>query len=876
MENSWLARLNAHVAYPHWFHLKMLWNFLIALLIVCNALGKQTITSLNGKWTATSSSNSTIKIDGIVPGYIHIDLLHSNIIQDPYYRYNDVEYRWISAVNWTYSHEFNLNIKNTKMELACEGIDTVSRITINGVLVGVTNNQFKRYIFDVVGAVNVGVNRIVVEFQSTMDYAAKARAAYPYAVPHDYHAFSNGEQNRNFIRRQQSTFSWDWGPCFLPQGIWRPIYLRGYETAFIRDVVPRISDNQVRIKLVIESKGTHSTSIKFTITGVLDVSKQVDLVEGSNEFDFTFDNLENVKLWWPRGYGEQNMYNLDVSLMDHQSSITKRIAFRKVVLVQTRQSPTEKDFHFTVNDVIVFNRGANFIPMDSFERQSETYVDRLLQTAIEANMNTLRIWGGGNYQNDAFYNKCDENGIMIWQEFMFACSLYPRDEEFLENVRQEVIYNLRRLAHHPSILVWSGNNENEIALFGKTWYPTVVNDLNKPIYLIDYAKLFLEVIHDAVIKEDPFRSYVHSSPSNGVISTEPFVGEWGNPMSETMGDIHIFEYYNDCTDVKHYLTPRMATEYGWQSFPSFKSLQDVSKPEEDMVMDSKFLKHRQHHAQGTEQLALQIKRHFRETPQDLKDFIYLTQCVQTLCIKSQTEHYRRGAGTSRKTRGSIYWQFNDIWQAPSWASVEYSGKWKMLHYHTMKFYEMFLISGFITNDKLSIHLSNDHPFVVKDVIVSLDMFTWTGEKKWSHKVEKLEVPASSGIEVYVKTVSELMRESNCQLETCVLLVTAFNDKYKSENVIYFSPLKNNVLPNQFRVLEIKEVDATAASVTFASLHMGPYTFLDVENEGRWEMNGFLSKKQETKTIHFYGWKTIDMELFRKTLTIRSLNMENLE
>lgn len=409
---------------------------------------------------------------------------------------------------------------------------------------------------------------------------------------------------------------------------------------------------------MIHSNKNLTTMVKFSISNVLNEVKDVILKNGENEIEFEFNELRNIDLWYPHGYGKQSLYELTIELQGSNQKSSKKIAFRKVDLIQTRISKKEKEFYFRINNKIIFLRGANFIPMDSFERQDKNVIDNLIQSAIDANMNTLRIWGGGLYQSDYFYEKCDEKGIVIWQEFMFACSLYPRDDEFLQNVREEISYNIRRLIHHPSIIIWSGNNENEQSLFSNTWYPRDINHENKPIYLIDYSKLFLETIKQVVEKEDPSRTYVPSSPSNGLISLDPYVGEWGNPNSELMGDVHIFEYNNDCTDVTKYLKPRMATEYGWQSFPSYKSLEKVSLPS-DLYYESPLMKHRQHHANGTNQLERQINRHFRNFT-DLKDFIYLSQCVQSLCIKSQTEHYRRESGTKAKTRGSLYWQFNDV------------------------------------------------------------------------------------------------------------------------------------------------------------------------------------------------------------------------
>jgi len=520
------------------------------------------VIDLGGSW-ALANGAGNVSTTGSVPGQVHTDLMAAGIIQDPYFGFRDMEYLWIPYDDWTYSHSFKLGDlpAGSTVLLVAEGIDTAASIQINGEIVATTNNMFRRYVTDVTAAITGAENTITVSIQSAVTYSADQAKQYPYVVP-----WSNGIPpylstnlgSRNFIRKEQCQFGWDWGPAFMTLGIWRPIYLVVYQSAYLKDVVSRTyrdaaGDFSLVVDVYLEGPsspsgyvGVSSGSLSVALSGnglsPITNSTSVSVVPGENKFTLTM-SPQDGQLWWPNGYGSPTLYNLTVSFTGDvgQDEWTRsvNVGFRTVELV-TDPVGTEpgKHFYFKVNDVPIFIKGANWIPSDAFEsRVNSSTLWNLMSSALAANMNTLRVWGGGIYQHDAFYDLADQHGILVWQEFLFACAMYPRDGPFLDNVKQEIRDTIRRLSNHPSIFLWSGNNENEGALY---WYQESLENLM--LYTVDYYTLTVETELPTVQEEDDSRPFWPSSPSNGFVSTNPLVGAWGNVDDPTMGDVHFYNY----------------------------------------------------------------------------------------------------------------------------------------------------------------------------------------------------------------------------------------------------------------------------------------------------------------------------------------------
>ncbi|KAL9972744.1 hypothetical protein ACROYT_G019109 [Oculina patagonica] len=650
-------------------------TFSYSILIRCDAVE----VNLGGTWIVTNA-NKSISMHGNVPGNVHTALYKNGTIRDPYFRFNDVKYRWIAYDNWTYTRSLEVSediISKTQILLVFEGLDTVAIILVNNIKVGQSTNMFHRYIFDVKGALKTGLNKIEVRFTSAILYAKGQANKSPYRVPPKCPVpVQRGECHGNFIRKEQCSFSWDWGPAFVPQGIWRNVSLQAYDSAVIRDITVTPTKGSVNVTWQL-SVAVFIDAAEDGVTGTLLLSLPqmsrsqklpIKLSHGLKKVSLpvmSFTSKDDVKPWWPQGYGKPNLYTVKVVFVSssggEQSSVSRNMGFRKVNLVQEpiKDAPG-LGFQFEINDLPIFLKGANWIPADAFEdRVTSSVLRNLLQSAADANMNVVRNWGGGIYQHDEFYNIADELGLLVWEEFMFACAMYPADEEFLNSVKDEVRYQVRRLHHHPSVMLWSGNNENEAAL-AENWYNT--SSMFKR-YTNDYVKLYIDTIRETLEEEDKSRPFLSSSPSNGVdTEREGWVAK--KPGSPYWGDVHFYDYKMDCWNVSGYPKPRFASEYGFQSYPSFETLAEVSI-QEDWSYNSAFMDHRQHHGDGNEQMLDQANKHFKlpSSSNPLKNFmdtLFIIQVTQAQCMKTETEHYRRlqselvqGQG---KTMGTIYWQ----------------------------------------------------------------------------------------------------------------------------------------------------------------------------------------------------------------------------
>lgn len=672
---------------------------LLPLLALCGAgcLVAGPSYSLRGSWRL-SNGNGSLELPGTVPGCVHSALYQRGLIQDPYYRFNDLHYRWISLDNWTYSTDFKIpfNVSEwQKVRLIFEGVDTVAEILFNNVTLGKTDNMFTGYSFDITSVVS-NVNSLQLCFQSAVQYAERQSKAHAnYSVPPNCPPQEQkGECHVNFIRKEQCSFSWDWGPAFPSQGIWKDVRIEAYNISHLDYLtfLP-IYDNTSR-EWNVEIEASFDVVSSKPIGGQVTVA--IPKLQTWQTFDIELQQRQRtikllvkvskdiaVELWWPRGHGNQTGYNMTVLfVLDGGLNIKRsvKVYFRTVQLIEEpiKGSPG-LSFYFKINELPIFLKGSNWIPADSFQdRVTPELLKVLLQSVVDANMNTLRVWGGGVYEQDGFYELCDELGIMVWQDFMFACALYPVGRSFVESVRAEVAYQIRRLKSHPSIIIWSGNNENEVAL-RVNWFHVNPSDLET--YFKDYVTLYVRNIREIVLSEDKSRPFIVSSPTNGVKTmAEGWISN--DPNSNHYGDVHFYDYSSDCWDWKIFPKARFVSEYGYQSWPSFSTLEKVSS-KEDWSYSSRFALHRQHHGNGNDEMLEQVQLHFRlprrtDPLRKFKDTIYLTQVMQAQCIKTETEFYMRSRSEivdgEGHTMGALYWQLNDIWQAPSWASLEYGDR----------------------------------------------------------------------------------------------------------------------------------------------------------------------------------------------------------
>lgn len=875
----------------------MLLGLLLLLLeeAASSPASAQEVLNLGGAWKLRNE-NGSLELEGAVPGCVHSALLHQGFIQDPYYRFNDLAYRWISLDNWTYSRIFETPFKVStwqKVNLVFEGVDTVAQVVVNNVTVGRTYNMFNRYSFDVTNVIQE-VNAIEVHFFSAVGYAANQNSSYPYRVPPDCTPpVQKGECHVNFIRKAQSSFSWDWGPSFPTQGIWKDVRIEAFNiyNLLYFSVTPHYVKSSQQWNLKIDSDFDVVTS--KPVAGLVTVyipelhteqTQAIELYPGEGRIVLLVSVNKSMTLdtWWPRGHGNQTGYKMTTTFMiagGYKIDKISKVYFRTVELVQEPiPGSPGLSFYFRINGVPIFMKGSNWIPADSFQdRITSKTLRLLLQSAVDANMNALRVWGGGIYEQDEFYDICDELGIMIWQDFMFACALYPTDQQYLDSIRAETTHQVKRLKSHPSIIIWSGNNENEIAI-ASNWFsiPSSVID----IYKKDYVTLYVDNIREIVLAEDKSRPYITSSPTNGLKSAEE---GWlaPNPDDTHYGDIHYYNYFQDCWDWTFYPKTRFASEYGFQSWPSLSTLEKVSI-KEDWSYTSKFSTHRQHSANGNENMLNQASFHFKlpqgtDPLKNFKDTIYLTQITQAQCIKAQTEFYRRSRNEivngKGHTMGALYWQLNDIWQAPSWASLEYGGKWKALHYYAQHFFAPLLPVAHEADDVLYIYSVSDLHSDYK-LTLTVKLHHWSSLESVCDLAEQSVIAkAGSAVPIYEEPVGDLLKRcANCTRQSCILTF------YLADEDQLSSPTNYHFLSSPKDAVGLKKPQLTASvsqeedqfQIVLETTAIAPFVWLSAGNiPGRFSDNGFLLTERK-KVIFFVPWETTSVKELQETLTLTSL------
>ncbi len=597
-----------------------------------------------------------------VPGTVQTDLLNHKLIPEPFYSDNETKLQWIGKQNWTYKTSFNLPEDydpSQKIFLVMEGIDTSAVVILNGTMLGTVENMFRLYKFEISKHIVKRNNNLEILFISPEIYAKQIESKYgklPVAL----------RSERVYIRKAQYSFGWDWGPTFLTQGIWRPIYLLQIDEYCFENfsfntisVSEQNSEAKVSIKAKLNKAISSSLNIKIKIWDLNSVYEFNETISGTDLFQKEYD-LENIELWWPNGYGNPHLYSLQIQLVDHDNildEINKKIGIRTVNLILKEND--KNTFRFQINGYPVFAKGANWIPGDSFlPRVTAAKYEKLLSLAKEGNMNILRVWGGGIYEDDIFYELCDQLGLMVWQDFMFACASYPEHREFIENISEEIKQNVSRLKNHPSIIIWCVNNENEWI-----WHRA----FNKSYKEMPGYKIYHDVIPTILSEADPDRPYWESTP----------FGHDEDPNSENSGNRHQWDLWSNWVDYNKVENDKslFVTEFGFQAPANPDTFLNVL-PKEERFPQSKIFEYHNKQVEGPERLVKFLSSHLPFTNK-LDDFIYLTQLNQGFALKKCLEHWQ---ARIPETNGSIIWQINDVWPVSSWALIDSSMIPKLSYY----------------------------------------------------------------------------------------------------------------------------------------------------------------------------------------------------
>ncbi len=779
-------------------------------------------------------------IEAEIPGTVHTDLLKSEIIPDPFFADNELRLQWISESDWIYKTQFNFPKDFNKDEpvyLVFDGIDTIADIFFNNIKIGHAENMFLKYEFDISSQIKKKKNELHINFKSALKYGRSLEDKFgvlPVAL--------NSE--RVYIRKAQYSFGWDWGPEFATVGIWKNVYLTQKPEYWIEN----IKFDTIEIdssKAICEARTTLNRDIgaENKVVFHLSIGEKtiIKTVTGGGSEIKTQLEVPEPELWWPNNYGAQNLYLLKIQIINPEGNIIdeslRKVGIRKIELIL--EDNGQPQFRFNVNGNPVFAKGANWIPSDSFiPRIPESKYRYLIEAAKKANMNILRVWGGGFYENEIFYELCDELGLMVWQDFMFACASYPEHDSFIENVKEEILQNVNTLQHHACLAIWCGNNENEWI-----WYrENGTSCKNMPGY-----RIYHEVIPGLIKQLDPLRPYWPSSP----------FGNDEDPDSEASGNRHQWDIWSSWTDYTKVVKDEslFVTEFGFQSSACTDTIKKIL-PKAERNSQSRLFEFHNKQIEGPERLFKFMSAHL-PVRTGMDDFVYLTQLNQGLALRECVEHWQ---ARFPRSNGSIIWQLNDCWPVASWSLIDSGLMPKLSYYMVKRSFNPELIFFLKQNGSLKISVRNS----------GLKNFSGILEIKYvglpSSEIEnvgskKIKIDSLKSREIFSLRIPEELKEGKA-----IIIATLFNENNERINRNFYKEtewkyirLPDAVINTSYlRKKEILKVKADK-----------PAFFVHLENSSaEFEDNGFILLPGEEMQV---GIKIKNKKTFKKKFVVNSLN-----
>lgn len=619
---------------------------------------------LNGTWELRLGERTPL--EGHIPGSVYSILLENEAMEDPFWRDNELKALALMEENSLFTRQFRAEealFDADRILLRCEGLDTLCELRLNGKIIGRADNFHRTWEFDVTDALRHGENLLEIAI------ASPTRAIR--AMDDKRHVGCSIQAMRgcSHLRKPHCMFGWDWGPRLPDMGIWRDIELLGVTGSRLENVVIRQQHQNGQVWLTVNVQQTGSAAVEITLTAP--DGQKTALTPGQPNL------VDHPKLWWPRGYGEQPLYTVDAVLLDGDivlDSVTKRIGLRTMTIAR-EQDEWGESFAHEVNGLRIFAMGADYIPQDNiYARMTPERTRKLLEQCVQANFNCIRVWGGGNYPSDDFFDACDELGLLVWQDMMFACANYPLDDEFEASITAEITDNVRRIRHHACLALWCGNNEIE----GSERNGAYDSDNRTRA---DYIRIFEHIIPHILKREDPDTFYWPSSPSSG--------GSFDDPDAENRGDVHDWSVWHGGLPFAAYRKRfhRYVSEFGFQSFPNMRTIESFTLPEDRNIFSRVMEMHQRN--EGANGKIMQYLSQTYLYPHSFELLVYASQLLQAEAVRYGVEHWRRQRG---RCMGTIYWQLNDIWPVASWASIDYYGRWKALHYIAKRFFAPVMIS----------------------------------------------------------------------------------------------------------------------------------------------------------------------------------------
>ena len=810
--------------------------FILLALIFFNCQPKTDLPikfSLNENWYFKGVD--TLKWQkASVPGNVFTDLLSHKIIKNPFIKTNEDSVQWVSKKDWEYKTSFTLTeeiLNKENIELKFDGLDSYASIYINDSLIGTTNNAFRTWSINIKKNVKPK-NELKVIFKNFDEIETKKEQKNPYKLP---------EGKRVYTRKAQFQYGWDWGPKINTSGIWKDVSINAWDNYKIENIYIKnnsITDSLANISVYIEDKASNIDFVKYYVY-VNDVLQPVHTEKP--EIPIT---IKNPKLWWTHNLGEPYLYDIKVVVKKNDvilDSISSKYGIRDIKLINEKDSIGES-FYFKLNGNPVYMKGANYIPQNSFQNNvtNQHYI-KLISDTVDANMNMLRVWGGGIYENDIFYDLCDEKGILVWQDFMFACAMYPGDSEFLANVKEEAEQQVKRLRNHASIALWCGNNENSEGWKRWGWQANRTSTEKEEIWN-DYL-----VVFDSILP-----NIVHQNSTTDYWETSPKYGR-GNPKYKTEGDAHDWWIWHDAYPFEHLQNnvPRFMSEFGFQSFPSYEVINYINQ-KDSIYLKTVAIKSHQKHGRGFQLIEEYMASDYK-IPANDEDYVYVSQLLQAKGIVIGIEAQRR---TKPYNMGTLFWQLNDCWPAISWSSIDYFGNWKALHFKAKKAYENVLISTVASKYDYDTYIINDSFKELNDTL-QLKVIDFYGKEIWSNS-KVITIQPNSSEKVYqIPQVDIYKADYEYLIEFGKSKSTYFFDKPKN-----LALLKGEI---QQKIKKTKK----GIQIILKSDVLQKDVFLYSKQEGYFSDNYFDLIPNQEKIIFFNSNKNEEVDF-----KIKSLNQLN--
>lgn len=728
------------------------------------------LISLDGTWQMKRLDHAEW-LAASVPGSVYHDLLNAGAMVDPFYREQEYEVLELANYDYEYRRTFTVDagvLAYDRVLLLCEGLDTLCELFLNGTNILNSDNMHRTYEVDIKALLKEGVNAIHAIFRSPVEFSLRKQAERPLINCAD------AVEGISHLRKAHSMFGWDWGPKLPDLGIWRSISICGFNQARIDDVyISQIHEgSKVTLDVRLRTESWREAEREL-IVRVLTPSGEIieaRTAETANTDHHVSLEIQQAELWWPNNLGKQPLYQVEVSLEQQGRELDSRklrIGLRTITVKQEADQWGES-FTFEVNGVLIFSMGADYILEDNIlARVNKERTERLLQSCVEANFNMIRVWGGGYYPDDYFYDLCDEYGLIVWQDHLYACGVYELTEEFQDNITHETVDNMKRLRHHASLGLWCGNNEQELAWDEWDWAKKTSLQLQA-----DYIKQY-EVLLPALAKQnDPNTFYWVASPSSK--------GSFDKPNDENYGDMHYWGVWHGKEPFTDYrkLFPRFMSEFGLQSFPGLKTIESFTLPEDRNIYSYVMESHQKNNT-GNEKILYYIGETYKY-PKDFDSVLYASQLIQAEGMRCGVEHWRRHRG---RCMGALYWQLNDCWPVASWSSIDYYGRWKAMHYAARHFFAPILASACEEGTTVSLHVSNEGLQGAK------------GELRWrlldaksavlQQSAKTVEIPAMSSLEVEQLDFAEQLNTKEKRRGTYLEYAFVVDGERKSGGTVLF-------------------------------------------------------------------------------------------